>query len=73
MRASRLIAHRDILVVQVTARQDATLEAGLVGLPPPRLVLAHQARVAHHVGGEDRGEAARAIIVRGTPALRMPS
>ena len=39
----------------------------------PRLVLAHQARVADDVGGEDRGEAAGRRHSSGTPALRRPS
>ena len=39
----------------------------------PRLVLAHQPRVADDVGGEDRGEAAGGGHPSGTPALRMPS
>ena len=38
----------------------------------PRLVLAHEARVADDVGGEDRGEAAGGGH-SGTPALRMRS
>ncbi len=38
-----------------------------------RFVLAHQPRVADHVGGEDRGEAAGGGHCSGTPALRMPS
>ena len=39
----------------------------------PRLVLAHESRVADDVGGEDRGEAAGRGHCSGTPALRMPS
>ena len=39
----------------------------------PRLVLAHEARVADDVGGEDRGEAAGGGHCSGTPALRRPS
>src|SRR5580698_8124197 len=38
-----------------------------------RLVLAHQARVADDVGGEDRGEAPGGGHCSGTPALRRPS
>ena len=49
-------AHRHLRVVQITARQDATLEAGLVGLPVPGLVRAHQARVADDINGEDRDD-----------------
>jgi hypothetical protein len=42
-------------VVQVTARKHVvTLEAGLVGLPRARLVLAHQARIADDIDGEAR-------------------
>jgi hypothetical protein len=33
----------------------------------PRLILAHQARVADDIDGEDRGEAARAVIARASP------
>jgi len=36
-------------------------------------VLAHEPGVAHHVGGEDRREAAGGGHCSGTPALRMPS
>ena len=43
--------------MQVTAREHVTLEAGLVGLPRARLVIAHQARVAEDINDEDRGEA----------------
>src|SRR5271166_1773892 len=39
----------------------------------PRLVLAHEARVADDVGGEDRGEAAGGGHCSGTPALGRPS
>ena len=39
----------------------------------PRLVLAHQARVADDVDGEDRGEPAGGGHCSGTPALRRPS
>jgi hypothetical protein len=39
----------------------------------PRLVLAHEPRIADDVGGEDRGEAAGGGHCSGTPALRMPS
>ena len=39
----------------------------------PGLVLAHEARVADHVGGEDRGEAAGGGHCSGTPAFRRPS
>ena len=39
----------------------------------PRLVLAHEARVAGNVGGENRGEAAGGGHCSGTPALRKPA
>ena len=39
----------------------------------PRLVLAHQARVADDVDGHDRGEAAGRGHCSGTPAIRRPS
>src|SRR6202011_5221321 len=39
----------------------------------PGLVLAHEARVADHIGGEDRGKAAGGAHCSGTPALRRPS
>src|SRR5208283_177838 len=39
----------------------------------PRLVLAHQARVADDIGGEDRGEPAGGGHCSGGPALRRPS
>ena len=39
----------------------------------PRLVLAHQARVADDVDRHDRGEAAGRGHCSGTPALRRPS
>jgi hypothetical protein len=39
----------------------------------PSLILAHQARVADDVRGEDRGEAVGRGYCSGTPALRMPS
>ena len=42
--------------MQVTARKYVPLEAGLVGLPRARLVIAHQARVADDIDDEDRGE-----------------
>jgi hypothetical protein len=59
--------------VQVSARKNAALEARLVSPPPPRLALAHQARVADAINGEDRGEATGSGQSSGTPALRMPS
>src|SRR5271165_54956 len=39
----------------------------------PRLVLAHQARIADDIDGENRGEAASRGHCSGTPAMRRPS
>ena len=39
----------------------------------PGLVLAHHARIANDIGGEDRGELAGGCHPSGIPALRMPS
>ena len=39
----------------------------------PRLVLAHEARVADDVGGEDRGELRSRSLLPGPRPLRMPS
>jgi hypothetical protein len=40
----------------------------------PFLVYAHQARIAPHIGGEDRGETARrGHYSSGMPALRRPA
>jgi hypothetical protein len=62
--ASRRITDRDIRVVQVTARKHASLEAGLVGLPGPRLVLTHQARVADDIRWREsrRGGGSRSLL-----------
>ena len=57
------------------ARDDRPCRLAMLADRPrrPRLVLAHQARVADDVGGEDRGEAAGGGHCSGTPALRRPS
>ena len=39
----------------------------------PFLIRPHQARVARHIGGEDRGEAAGLAHVSRHPALHRPS
>ena len=43
------------------------------GARRPGLVLAHEARIADDVGGEDRGELAGGGHGSGSPALRRPS
>ena len=47
------------------ARLDALVRAFLIG--------AHQTRITHHIGGEDRGKAAGCGHSSGIPARRRPA
>jgi hypothetical protein len=63
----------DAAVMLADLRIDELDEMSFDAFVRAFLIRAHQARIAHHIGGEDRGETASGDHPSGSPALRRPS
>jgi len=63
----------DPAVMLADLRLEQFDETGLEALMRAFLIGTHQAGIAHHIGGEDRGETAGCSHSSGIPALRKPA